>query len=128
MPRGVPMGCHSAAIVFCMALGVGSAMVQGATREASAADLASALKEFQLQESSRPVRDTMRNWSPPHKIVVAVDEPGRTAWLQQAMPKGVTVVGVRSEADAGPQLADADALVYFGCSAATFAKAPRAKW
>jgi phosphoglycerate dehydrogenase-like enzyme len=95
---------------------------------APAADLAAALKEFQLQESSRPVRDTMRNWTPPHKIVAVVDEPGRTAWLQQAMPKGVTVTGVPSVAAAGSQLADADALVDFGCNPKTFAKAPRVKW
>jgi phosphoglycerate dehydrogenase-like enzyme len=107
----------------------GSAGAWAASQEAApAADLAAALEEFQLQESSQPVRDTMRNWAAPHKMVVVVDEPGRTAWLQQAMPKGVTVVGVRSEAEAGPQLADADALLYFGCNRATFAKAPKAKW
>jgi phosphoglycerate dehydrogenase-like enzyme len=70
----------------------------------------------------------VRNWTPPHKFVVEVDEPGRTAWLQQAMPKGVTVIGVRNEAEAAPQLSDADALVYFGCNPAMFTKAPRVKW
>lgn len=92
------------------------------------ADLASALKEFQLQESSRPVRETITHWTQPHTIVVAVDQPERTAWLQQAMPKGVSVIGVRSEADAGPHLAKADALVYFGCSSATLDRAPHAEW
>ncbi len=95
---------------------------------ASATGLAAALEEFQLQESSRPVQETMQGWRAPRKIVVAVDEPERTAWLQSAMPKGVTVVGVPDEATAGPQLSDADALVYFGCNPSTFAKAPRAKW
>jgi phosphoglycerate dehydrogenase-like enzyme len=119
----------SAAIAIFAALVAGSTVVRAPAQQAAPGiDLAAAVKEFQLQESSRPVRETMRNWAPPHKIVVDVDEPGRTAWLQEAMPKGVMVVGVRNEADAGPDLADADALVYFGCNPKTFAKAPRAKW
>ena len=59
----------------------GSAVAQDV---APATDLGGAVKEFQLQESGKPVRETMRGWTAPHKIVVAVDEPGRTAWLQQA--------------------------------------------
>src|SRR5512146_1171222 len=120
------MGRRSALLVTLMTVVAGSAWVRAASPEpAPAVDLAAALKEFQLRESSQPVRDTMRNWAPPHRIVAVVDEPGRTAWLQQAMPKGVTVIGVRSPADAGPELANADALVDFGCNPATFAKAPR---
>jgi phosphoglycerate dehydrogenase-like enzyme len=123
------MGCRAAVIAISLAVVAGTAATHAASQEqAPGVDLAAALKEFQLQESSRPVRETMHGWTPPHKIVVTVDEPGRTAWLQQAMPKGVTVVGVSGEAAAGSQLADADALVYFGCNPATFAKAPRAKW
>jgi phosphoglycerate dehydrogenase-like enzyme len=123
------MRSRSAVIVILAALGAGSSVVLAASQDVQpSADLAAAVKEFQLHESSRPVRDTMQNWTPPRKIVVTIDEPERTAWLQEAMPKGVTVVGVRSEADAGSQLAEADALVYFGCNPATFAKAPRAKW
>jgi phosphoglycerate dehydrogenase-like enzyme len=122
------MSFRSAVVAICMALVAGSVEVRAASEQAPAADLVAAIKEFQLQESSRPVRETMKGWRPPHKIVVAVDEPGRTAWLQQAMPKGVTVIGVPDEAAAGSQLADADALVYFGCNPATFAKAPRAEW
>lgn len=122
------MSARSAVVVILMALVAGTAASQALSQEKASADLAAALKEFQLQESSRPVRETMRGWTAPRKIVVTVDEPERTAWLQQAMPKGVTVIGVPDEAAAGPQLAEADALVYFGCSPATFAKAPRAKW
>jgi len=112
------MECRSAAIVVFMALVAGAAVSRAAEPEvAPAAALAAAVKEFQLQESSQPVRETMRGWAAPRKIVVAVDEPGRTAWLQQAMPKGVTVVGVPNEEGAGPQLADADALVEAGAFA-----------
>ena len=119
------MGCRSAVVAILMALAAGTAASQ---EVAPATDLAVAVKEFQLQESGKPVRETMRGWTAPHKIVVAVDDPERTAWLQQAMPKGVTVIGVPDESAAGPQLADADALVYFGCNPSTFAKAPKAKW
>jgi phosphoglycerate dehydrogenase-like enzyme len=123
------MSYRSAVVAISMVLVTASAATRAAAQEvAPATDLAAAIKEFQLQESSRPVRETMKGWAAPRKIVVAVDGPERTAWLQQAMPEGVTVLGVRNEADAGAQLADADALVYFGCSPATFAKAPRAKW
>jgi phosphoglycerate dehydrogenase-like enzyme len=123
------MASRAAVIGTFVACTAGSMLVQAATQQAApAGDLAAAVKEFQLQESSRPIRDTMHAWAAPHKMVVIVDEPDRTAWLQQAMPKGVTVIGVRNEADAGPQLADADALIYFGCGPATFATAPRAKW
>lgn len=84
------MGYRSGVIVLSMALAAaGSAVVRAASQEAApAGDLAAAVKEFQLQESRRPVRDTMQNWTPPHKMVVVVDKPERTAWLQQAMPKG----------------------------------------
>jgi phosphoglycerate dehydrogenase-like enzyme len=121
------MRCLSA--VISLAFFTASGVVGAASPDpGNAADLAAAIKEFQLQESSRPVRETMHGWVPPHKIVVAVDEAGRVAWLQQAMPKGVTVVGVPSETEADARLGDADALVYFGCNAARFAKAPRLKW
>ena len=123
------MGCRAAVATILIALGAASAGVLAAPQDgAPAPDLAAAVKEFQLQESSRPVRETMKGWAAPHKIVVAVDDPARTAWLQQGMPKGVTVIGVRDESDAGSEIADADALVYFGCNPATFSKAPKAKW
>ncbi len=53
--------------------------------------------------------------------------PERTAWLQQAMPAGVTVVGVRREADAIAQLPEVDALIEVNCTAA-LANAPKLKW
>ena len=96
---------HFAVMAIFMAFLAGSVGARAAAAKvAPAIDLATAVKEFQLQESSRPIRDTMRNWTPPRKMVVVVDEPGRTAWLQQAMPKGVTVIGIPSVAAAGPQL------------------------
>jgi phosphoglycerate dehydrogenase-like enzyme len=121
---------RSAVIVALLALVMRSAMVQAAGQEAApGVDVAAAIEQFDLRESSQPVRDTMRNWAPPYKILAVVDEPSRTAWLQQAMPKGVQVIGVPSAAAAtGPELASADALVNFGCSRGTLAKAPRVKW
>lgn len=119
-----------AAIAVFVAFVAGSATVRAAVQEAaSTADVAAAIEQFQLRETSRPVRATMRNWTPPHRILVVVDERGRTAWLQQAMPRGVTVIGVLSAAAAtDSELASADALVNFGCSRRTLAKAPRVKW
>jgi phosphoglycerate dehydrogenase-like enzyme len=90
-------------------------------------DLAAALAEFQLPESSRPVKELIPGWSPPQKLVVVVDKPERTAWLQQAMPAGVTVIGVRREAEAAPVLAEADAMVEVNCTA-TLSGAPKLRW
>ena len=57
-------------------------------------DLAAALSEFQLAESSRSVKELVPAWVMPKKLVVVVDKPERTVWLQQAMPAGTTVIGV----------------------------------
>jgi phosphoglycerate dehydrogenase-like enzyme len=73
------------------------------------------------------VRNLIPRWHTPQKIVVVVDKPERTAWLQEALPKGVTVVGVRRDADIGPLLRDADALVEANCRAAE-ADAPKLEW
>lgn len=90
-------------------------------------DLATALAEFQVPESSRLVKEIIPGWSKPQKLVVVVDKPERTAWLQQAMPAGVTVVGVQREADGLARLADADALIEVNCPAAAN-DAPKLKW
>lgn len=90
-------------------------------------DLAAALAEFQLPESARPVRDLIPDWVPPRKLVVLVDKPERTGWLQEAMPAGVTVIGIRSPAELAPLLADADALVEVNCNAA-MAAATKLRW
>lgn len=92
-----------------------------------APDLPTALAEFQLSESSRPVKELVPGWIRPRKLVIVVDKPERTAWLQQAMPAGVTVVGVSREADGVAQLADADALIEVNCPAAAN-DAPRLRW
>ncbi|MEJ0008844.1 MAG: NAD(P)-dependent oxidoreductase [Steroidobacteraceae bacterium] len=64
----------------------------------------------------------------PRKLVVKIDTPERTAWLQQAMPTGVKVIGVRNASEAAPDLADADALVRLGCVQDVIAAAPKVKW
>mgnify|MGYP001019978746 CR=1 FL=1 len=40
------------------------------------------------------VEELIPGWVVPKKLVVVVDKPERTAWLQEAMPQGVSVVGV----------------------------------
>ena len=91
-------------------------------------DVAAVVQDFQLVESSRPARELVPGWTAPKELLVLVDKPERTAWLQQAMPKGVKVVGVRSAADASAHLAQADALVMLPCRPELAEKAPRVKW
>lgn len=96
--------------------------------QSSRVDLPAALAEFQLPESARTARELVPGWVAPRKLVVVVDKPERTAWLQEAMPAGVSVIGVRREAEAVPLLADADALVEANCAIAAGVAAPRLKW
>src|SRR5690606_13692358 len=103
------------------------AAVPAASAEAPAPDLPAALAEFQLSESSRTARELITVWQAPKKLVVVVDKPERTAWLQQAMPSGVSVVGVRSPTDLASHLPDAEALVEVNCTAAMGA-APKLRW
>jgi D-2-hydroxyacid dehydrogenase (NADP+) len=90
-------------------------------------DLATAVSEFQLAESRQTVRALIPGWVAPKKLVVVVDKPERTAWLQQAMPVDTQVIGISRDADMQALLPDADALVEVNCNAA-FARAPRLKW
>jgi len=90
--------------------------------------LEDALSEFKLEESSRPVREMLQNWGSPRKLVVVLDTPQREAWLQQAMPPGVDVVGVNSDAAAHDEIADADAVIQSRCIPEYFEGARRLKW
>lgn len=113
-------------------LGAGSALAAVAaqpsqTGQGGKPDLAAALAEFQLPESSRPVKELIPGWVAPKKLVVVVDKPERAAWLQQAMPAGTTVIGVSREAEAQPHLADTEAMIEVNCNA-SLANAPQLKW
>jgi D-2-hydroxyacid dehydrogenase (NADP+) len=112
--------------LLMVAVGASSIAMAGAP-SAAKLDLATALAEFQLPESGRSVQELIPGWSKPRKLVVQVDSSERTAWLQEAMPAGVTVVGVRGATDLTAQLADADALVEVNCTAA-MAQAPKLRW
>ena len=90
-------------------------------------DLAAALAEYQLPESGRTSKELTPGWQLPKKIVVVVDKAERTAWLQAPMPAGVTVIGVRRDAEVAPLLADADALVQVDCGT-ILGNAPKLKW
>jgi phosphoglycerate dehydrogenase-like enzyme len=91
-------------------------------------DLPAALSEFQLTESSRGAKELVPGWVVPRKLVVVVDKPERTGWLQQAMPAGTTVVGVRRDAEAQALLGDADAVVEVNCAIAVGKDAPKLRW
>jgi phosphoglycerate dehydrogenase-like enzyme len=67
-----------------------------------------------LQESDKPVREMVKGWKPPRKIVVSVDTPDRIAWLQSAAPD-VKLIPVSRQGAWGTEilslLGDADAVV-----------------
>jgi phosphoglycerate dehydrogenase-like enzyme len=90
-------------------------------------DLAAAQAEFQLIESARPVKELIPGWRAPRNLLVVVDKPERTAWLQEAMPKGVKVTGAARDAELVPLLPEADALVEANCNA-TAGNAPKLMW
>jgi phosphoglycerate dehydrogenase-like enzyme len=104
----------------------GSTLVSAA--EAERIDLPAALAEFQLPESSRTAKELIPAWTRPARLVVVVDKAERTAWLQQAMPPGVTVTGVRREAEIAPLFADADALIEVNCAIAVGQNVPKLRW
>ena len=119
-------GVASRRIVWAVMLGVviaaGSAFAQQAAAPANMVmtptgpvagplDVAAALQRFPLNESSGTARQLVPNWTFPKRMVVIVDKPARTAWLQAEMPPGVTVVGVPNGAAAWRELADANAYV-----------------
>src|SRR6187399_576153 len=113
-------------IALILLAGLGAA---ASAAEVEKLDLPAALTEFQLSESARTAKELIPGWQTPHKLVVVVDKPERTAWLQQAMPAGVTVTGVRRDAEAQALLADADAVVEVNCAIAVGdAPKPRLRW
>jgi len=96
--------------------------MQPALGEESTAEVIAALG---LRESAIPVRD-MKGWEKPKKIVVLADTPARLAWYQEAV-KGVTLVPVRSGAEAMAAISDADA--YLGtCQAGLLNAGKNLKW
>ena len=100
-------------------------------------DLPTAINRFPLNESARTAKEMLPGWSAPAKVVVNVDRPERTAWLQAAMPAGVTVIGVANNLENQKHWADADAIVLVGgacglehgeSDAEMFKSAPKLKW
>jgi hypothetical protein len=77
----------------------GAGTLVSAHQATSSVDLATALKTYRLQESRRPARDLVPGWTEPEQMIVRIDRPQRTAWLQEAL-RGVKVIGVRSAAEA----------------------------
>ena len=106
---------------ICLTICVFSAFV-GASHAASvpgsppAADPgdASTVAKLGLQESDKPVRELVKGWKPPKKILVRVDRPDRIAWLQSAAPN-VKLVPITRESARSNEilqlLGDADAVV-----------------
>lgn len=104
-----------------------SGMAAAVAAESERLDLAAALEEFQLSENNRPIKELIPGWKRPQNLVVQVDRPERATWLQEAMPAGVKVIGVRGPAEMAAALPEADALVEVNCTAAMGA-APKVRW
>jgi phosphoglycerate dehydrogenase-like enzyme len=73
------------------------------------------------------VKELIKGWTAPKQLIVVVDKPERTAWLQQAMPAGTRVVGVKSDAEMRPLLPEAEALIEVNCNN-SLGNAPKLKW
>jgi phosphoglycerate dehydrogenase-like enzyme len=100
-------------------------------------DLVTAINRFPLTESARTAKEMVPGWQLPKKMIVNVDRPERTAWLQAAMPGGVTVIGVANNNENQKYWADADAIVLVNGSCGLehgesetdmFKSAPKIKW
>src|SRR6266852_4438326 len=105
---------------ICLMIGGASAFVvvsqaaSGPSSPPADPEDARAVAKLGLQESDKPVREMVKGWKPPRKIVVRVDKPDRIAWLQSAAPN-VKLIPVTRESTRGsdilPLLGDADAVV-----------------
>ena len=105
---------------ICLMIGGASAFITachtagGPSSPAADPGDARAVAKLGLQESDKPVRELVKGWKPPRKIVVSVDTPDRIAWLQPAAPN-VKLIPISRQGARGseilPMLGDADAVV-----------------
>ncbi|MEO8445194.1 MAG: D-2-hydroxyacid dehydrogenase [Gammaproteobacteria bacterium] len=94
--------------------------------EVPASPLAVAMiRELELREAPRPVRET-RGWTRPRRIVVRAESPERLAPFRELAP-GVEFVAASDEAAALALIADADALLGF-CEPDIVAAGKRLRW
>lgn len=93
-------------------------------------DVNAALQRFPLTESTKTAKELLAGWTTPKKLVVIVDRPERTEWLQQAMPTGVHVAGVPNDMAAAKELSDADAYVMAtgDCTPSNWVNSTTMKW
>jgi phosphoglycerate dehydrogenase-like enzyme len=78
-------------------------------------DFAAVATRLGLVESEKPVRELIKGWRTPRKILVAVDNnTNRLAWLQAAAP-GVKLIAVHDRGETMAEIADADALLRMPC-------------
>jgi phosphoglycerate dehydrogenase-like enzyme len=99
-----------------------------ATTPIPKSDAAEVIKANRLVESDKPVREMIKNWRKPKKIVVGgIDNVNRLAWLQEVAP-GVELVGVRTRPDMLKAIVDADAQVSGGCNKAVVRAAKELRW
>jgi len=92
-------------------------------------DTSALIKELGLIESRLPVRDMIKGWHRPEKIVVFPDNnTNRITWLQE-VARGVKLIAVHNREEAIKELADADAQVGTYCNRELIASAgPNFHW
>jgi phosphoglycerate dehydrogenase-like enzyme len=88
-------------------------------------ETAAVIDRLGLVESATPVRERA-GWKKPERILVVEYEPGRIAWMQEAVP-GVTLVPVSSVEAAVAAAPDADAIIGI-CNQDVLAAGARIAW
>ncbi len=88
-------------------------------------DTARVIKELELREGDKPVRE-MKGWVKPKKIVILADTPKRLEWFKE-VAHGVELIGVDKIPDGAKYAAGADALVGV-CTSAAVNAATKLKW
>lgn len=93
-------------------------------------DMAALIKADGIRESSQPVREILKNWHRPKKVVVFTDKnPGRLAWLREVVPADVKLVEVKNTEQGLKEVADADAVITRSCTKAMInAAGPNFEW
>lgn len=96
--------------------------------ELAAAD-AALLKQLELRESDRPVRELIRGWQTPTRILLHSTTPDRLDFMQAVGP-GVSIVAAKDKREALRKIGDVDAVIgsYDWCTADLVAAGKKLRW
>ncbi len=93
-------------------------------------DVAELVRSLGIVQSDLPVREFLKTWHPPKKIVVFPDNnTNRMAWLREVVPADVQLVEARTPEEGMKELKDADAQLGNICTKAFVnATGPNFEW